>query len=74
MSLAPINMKDFMASLRRSQKILVDNVGLVINVQKSYETLASKIGKTADELTENQKCQAFFDGLMDHTEKRENYP
>lgn len=62
--------EDLLESMQRSQKMLVDNVGIVIDAQKSYETFASRIGKTVNELTENQKCQAFFDALAMRSKKR----
>ena len=62
--------EDLLESVQRSQKMLVDNVGIVIDAQKSYEIFASRIGKTVNELTENQKCQAFFDALAARSKKK----
>lgn len=59
-----------LAVARQSNKIL-DNLGIIVNVEKANENWAKVLGKSADKLNEAERAQAFMnatveagDGLM----------
>lgn len=53
--------------LKNENSILVDNAGVTKNVAKMWEEYAKKIGKTSNELTQAEKIQAEYNGIMNET-------
>lgn len=53
---------------RQSPKIL-DNIGLIVKVEEAYEKYARQLGRNAQDLTENEKRQAFMNATMDAARK-----
>lgn len=53
--------------LKNENSILVDNAGVTKNVAKMWEDYAKSIGTTANELTQAQKIQAEYNGIMEET-------
>jgi hypothetical protein len=53
--------------LKNENSILVDNAGVTKNVSKMWETYAKIIGTTTDKLTDAQKRQAEYNGIMQET-------
>jgi hypothetical protein len=51
---------DFVTAAGRQSKLIADNLGLVVNAEDAYERYAGQIGKTADQLTDAEKKQAFL--------------
>ena len=45
--------------------VLSDAAGVQKNISKMYEDYAKKIGKSTDELTQAEKAQAVYNGIMD---------
>lgn len=54
--------------LKNENSILVDNAGVTKNVSKMWEEYAQKMGVTRDSLTQAQKVQAEYNGVMRETE------
>lgn len=54
--------------LKNENSALVDNAGVTKNVAKMWEDYAKEIGVTAGELTQAQKRQAEYNGVMKETE------
>lgn len=54
--------------LKNENSILVDNAGVTKNVSKMWEEYAAKIGKGANSLTQAEKIQAEYNGIMAETE------
>lgn len=54
--------------LKNENSTLVDNAGVTKNVAKMWEEYADRIGVTAGSLTQAQKIQAEFNGIMTETE------
>ena len=50
--------------IKRNQKLLVDNLGIVVNQTQAQERYAKSIGLTARELTEEQKQLAFLNDVI----------
>ena len=54
--------------LKNENSILVDNAGVTKNVSKMWEDYAKKIGVGVQTLSQAQKIQAEYDGIMHETE------
>ena len=44
----------------RQSKLILDNLGIVFNAKEAYEEYAASIGKSASELTESERRQAYL--------------
>lgn len=60
---------DFMLSsivtgLGRQSKLILDNLGIMVDVDKAYRDFGATVGKTAEKLTEAEKKQAFINEAM----------
>lgn len=53
--------------LRQENSILVDNAGVTKNVAKMWDEYAASIGKTANNLTQQEKIQAEVNGILAET-------
>lgn len=54
--------------LKNENSVLVDNAGVTKNVSKMWEEYAATIGKSANQLTQAEKIQAEYNGVMAETE------
>lgn len=54
--------------LKNENSILVDNAGVTKNVAKMWEEYAKSIGKTRDSLTQQEKIQAEYTGILKETQ------
>lgn len=54
--------------LKNENSILVDNAGVTKNVAKMWDEYAKSIGTTANNLTQEQKIQAEYNGIMKETQ------
>jgi hypothetical protein len=54
--------------LKNENSVLVDNAGVTKNVSKMWEDYAAKIGKGVNQLTQADKIQAEYNGVMAETE------
>ncbi len=53
--------------LKNENSILVDNAGVTKNVAKMWEEYADSIGKSSNQLSQAQKIQAEYNGIMEET-------
>lgn len=53
----------------RQSKLILDNLGILVNAEKAQETYARSLGKTAKELTDLEKKQAFTNEVIRQGEK-----
>ena len=53
--------------LKNENSILVDNAGVTKNVAKMWEEYAKSIGKSVNELTQAEKIQAEYNGIINET-------
>ena len=53
----------------RQSKMILDNLGIIVRAEEAYKKYAEKLGKTAEELTESEKRQAFFNAVLEAGEK-----
>lgn len=54
--------------LKNENSVLVDNAGVTKNVAKMWEEYAKSIGTTRDKLSDSQKIQAEYTGILKETE------
>jgi DNA repair exonuclease SbcCD ATPase subunit len=57
--------ESIVTGLGRQSPLILDNLGIVIDSTKAYETYGAGIGKTAKTLTDAEKKQAFFNAAME---------
>jgi hypothetical protein len=55
------------SGIRQENSILIDNAGITKNLFKMWEEYAASIGKTVNNLTQAEKNQATFNGVMQET-------
>ncbi len=53
--------------LKNENSVLVDNAGVTKNVSKMWQDYAKSIGKTRDQLTQQEKIQAEVNGIIEET-------
>lgn len=53
--------------LKNENSILVDNAGVTKNVAKMWEDYAKEVGVSTNDLTQAQKIQAEYNGIMEET-------
>ena len=58
------SLDDLITALGRGSPLILDNLGLTVQVGKANETYAAELGKAASKLTEAEKKQAFFNAAM----------
>jgi len=57
-------LQSIVTGLGRGSKLILDNLGIVFDVTKAQEEYAKSLGKTAAELTEAEKKQAFINKAL----------
>lgn len=55
---------DIVTGLGRGSALILDNLGIVIDLEQTYEQYAATLGKTASELTDIEKKQATVNRVM----------
>jgi len=55
---------DISLGVARQSKMILDNLGIIVNVEKVNKEYAKSIGKAADALTDAEKKQAFLNATM----------
>ena len=55
---------DITLGVARQSKMILDNLGIIISVEKANEDYARVLGKTADALTDAEKRQAFANATL----------
>jgi len=58
-------LSSIVTGLGRGSKLMLDNLGIMIDTQGAQEKYAEKLGLTSDKLTDLQKKQAFVNEAMD---------
>lgn len=57
--------QDLVLGIGRQSRMILDNLGIVVDSVKAYEDYAAILGKSASELTEAEKKQAFFNATIE---------
>ncbi|MDD5487172.1 MAG: hypothetical protein PHW65_06430 [Dehalococcoidales bacterium] len=53
----------------RQSKLILDNLGIIVSAGDAYEKYAKSIGKSAKELTEHERKQAFLNATLEAGER-----
>lgn len=56
--------------LGRQSKMFLDNLGILIDVEKVYQQYAASVGKTVDALTDQERRTAFITAAMDQARQK----
>ena len=56
---------DITTGIGRQSKLILDNLGIIVDSQKAYDDYAVSLGKTTSELTEQEKKTAFTNKAME---------
>ena len=55
---------DITTGIGRQSKLILDNLGIIVNTEKAYSDYANILGKTSEELTDIEKKTAFTNATM----------
>lgn len=58
-------LEDLSVGIGRQSRLILDNLGLIVSVEKANRLYAQQLGKTANELTDSERRQAFFNATME---------
>ena len=58
-------LNSIVVALGRGSKLMLDNLGIMIDVKKANEDYAEALGTTADKLTDQEKKQAFVNTALE---------
>jgi len=61
---AAFGIESLVTGLGRQSKLMLDNLGIMIDVEKANESYAKSLDKTASELTDQERKQAFVNEAM----------
>ncbi|WP_027715819.1 hypothetical protein [Desulfuromonas sp. TF] len=61
--------EDISLAVGRQSRMILDNLGIIVQVEKANEAYAATLGKTASELTDAEKKQAFLNATMEAGEE-----
>lgn len=64
------SISDLTIGIGRQSRLILDNLGILVDTQGAYEKYAASIGKSAGELTEAEQKQAFLNEVLDQGEKK----
>tara|TARA_R100001530_G_scaffold115583_2_gene82542 strand:+ start:1880 stop:4048 length:2169 start_codon:yes stop_codon:yes gene_type:complete len=60
----PKAIDDLITGMSRQSKMILDNLGILVSVEKANEAYAKSLGKTAKELTDVERKQAFTNAAI----------
>lgn len=58
-------MEDLAIGIGRQSRMILDNLGLIVQVEKANQTYAASIGKTVEQLNDADKRTAFYTATME---------
>lgn len=64
------SIQDLITGIGRMSPLILDNLGITVNAATAYENYARTLGKTASQLSETEKRQAFFNEVMATAKQR----
>jgi len=56
--------EDITLAVGRQSKMILDNLGIIVDVEKANETYAKSLGKIVSQLTDTEKKQAFMNATL----------
>ena len=67
---AKFGIESLTTGIGRQSKLMLDNLGIILDTNLAYERYAEKIGKSTSELDENERKQAFIQAAMESTREK----
>ena len=64
------SVESLVTGIGRQSRLMLDNIGIIVKTDKAYEKYAASLKKTASQLTEAEKKQAFFNAAMEAAEQK----
>lgn len=54
----------------RQSKLILDNLGLIVDAEGAYKTYAAQLGKTVDQLTQEERATAFRNATLESARQK----
>ena len=67
---AVFGIESLTTGIGRQSKLMLDNLGIIVDTQKAYDVYAESIGKSTSELDDNEKKQAFIQATMESVNEK----
>jgi hypothetical protein len=64
------SVEDLTIGIGRQSRLILDNLGLIVNADAAYIQYAVSVGKSVNELTEAEKKQAFLNAALSQGERK----
>jgi hypothetical protein len=64
------SVEDLTIGIGRQSRLILDNLGLMVSAETAYVKYALAVGKSAEDLTEAEKKQAFLNETLEQGEKK----
>lgn len=62
---AASSIESIITGIGRQSRLMLDNLGIIIDTQKAYENYAISLGKTTEELTDQDRKLAFYNATVE---------
>jgi hypothetical protein len=59
-----MSVESLITGIGRQSRLMLDNIGIIIKAEDAYGAYAEQVGKSADDLSDAEKKQAFFNATM----------
>lgn len=66
---AAYGVDSLVTGMGRQSKLMLDNLGIIVDTEKSYETYAKSVGKATKDLDDNEKKIAFNNAAMKEADR-----
>ena len=60
-----MSVESLITGIGRQSRLMLDNIGIIVKTEEAYKAHADVLGINADQLTDAQKKQAFFNATME---------
>jgi len=64
------SVQDLTTGIGRQSKLILDNLGIIVNTEQAYEDYAKALGKSSSELTDNESKTAFANAAISQLNKK----
>ena len=64
------SVESLVTGIGRQSRLMLDNIGIIVDTEKAYKKYAKEIDVTVDKLTDAQKKQAFFNATMEAAKQK----
>jgi len=69
---AVFGIESLTTGIGRQSKLMLDNLGIIVDTNRAYEVYAESIGKSTSELDDNERKQAFIQATMKSVAEKVN--